>query len=120
GPVTTVSFYLNLAAGKYSGQTVSVPPGMTLYISGSPSSQLPTNFDPNQPAFTLVSGNVLVSNITFTSTGDAPTILVTGGNLTLRNAVVQESATSLTRPSPSPAAPWTLERRPAPATTSST
>src|SRR5207302_7878032 len=29
--------------------------------------------------------------VTFVTTGDAPTILVTGGNLTLRNCVIQES-----------------------------
>jgi hypothetical protein len=92
GPLANpVSFYLNLAPGKYSGQTVSVPSGMTLYINGSASSQLPTNLDPAQPAFTLVSGSVVVSNVTFTSTGDASAVLVTGGNLMLRNDVVQES-----------------------------
>jgi hypothetical protein len=86
---TPVSFNLNLAPGKYSGQTVSVPTWMTLYINGTPNNQLPTNFDPAQPAFTLLSGNVVVSNVTFTSTGTAPAVVVSGGNLSLRHDIVQ-------------------------------
>jgi hypothetical protein len=88
GPsVTAVSVYLNLATGNYTSQTLQIPSGMTLYINGVPG----TTIDPASPAFTLTSGNVVVSNVTFVTTGDAPTILVTGGSLTLRNCVVQES-----------------------------
>jgi parallel beta-helix repeat protein len=82
-----VSVYLNLAPGSYQTQTVQVPTGMTLYINGVPG----TTIDPASPAFTVTSGNVVVSNVTFVTTGDAPTILVTGGSLTLRNDVVQGS-----------------------------
>src|SRR5262249_55637610 len=48
-----------------------------------------TNQVQGQSSFT--SGNVIVRDVTFTESGDAPTILVTGGSLTLRNCVVQES-----------------------------
>jgi hypothetical protein len=89
GPsVNAVNVYLNLATGTYTAQTVSVPNGMTLYINGVPG----TTIDPAGPAFTLTSGNAVLSNVTFVTTGDAPTILVTGGNLTLRDDVIQESA----------------------------
>jgi parallel beta-helix repeat protein len=85
---TTASVFLNLAPGTYSATTVQVPAGMTLYINGTPG----TVIDPASPAFTLTSGNVVVSNVTFVTTGDAPTILVTGGSLTLRNDTIQESS----------------------------
>ena len=84
-----VSLYLNLAPGLYSGEAVSVPTGMTLYINGTQGNVVPTTVDPDTPAFTVASGNVVVSNVTFVTTGDAPTILVTGGRLTLRNDVIQ-------------------------------
>jgi SdrD B-like domain len=63
---------------------------MTLYIDGAPG----TTIDPDLPAFTLASGNVVISHVTFVTTGDAPTILVTGGRLTLRHDVIQESTGS--------------------------
>jgi hypothetical protein len=86
--VVPVSVFLNLAPGNYTPTTVQVPAGMTLYINGTPG----TVIDPASPAFTVTAGNVVVSNVTFITTGDAPTILVTGGSLTLRNDVIQESA----------------------------
>jgi hypothetical protein len=96
--VVPVSVYLNLAPGTYTqqngtGYTLNLPTGMTLYINGTTptNNQVPTTIDPASPAFTVASGNVVVSNVTFVTTGDAPTILVTGGSLTLRNCVVQES-----------------------------
>jgi hypothetical protein len=85
--VVPVSVYLNLASGTYQQQTVQVPQGMTLYINGVPG----TTIDPDSPAFTVTSGNVVVSNVTFVTTGDAPTILVTGGSLRLRHDTIQES-----------------------------
>jgi hypothetical protein len=84
---TTASVYLILAPGSYTPTTVQVPGRMALYINGTPG----TVIDPASPAFTLTSGNVVVSGITFITTGDAPTILVTGGSLTLRNDIIQES-----------------------------
>jgi hypothetical protein len=82
-----VSVYLNLAPGTYTPTTVQIPTGMTLYINGTQG----TTIDPATSAFTLASGNVVVSNVTFITTGDAPTILVTGGHLTLRNDTIEES-----------------------------
>jgi hypothetical protein len=76
---------------KYWSQTVSAPENLTIFINGNPVSQVPTTVDPEVPALIVNSGNVIVSHVTFTESGDAPTILVTGGHLTLRNAVIQES-----------------------------
>src|SRR5262249_6678438 len=43
------------------------------------------------PALTVNSGTAVVQNMIFTTNGNAPTILVKGGNLTLRSDYVQES-----------------------------
>jgi hypothetical protein len=88
GPtVTQVAVNVNLAPGKYSNLTVNIPTGLTLNIVGGPN----VTIDPAQPAFTVAGGNVYVSNVTFTESGDAPTILVTGSSLALRNDIIQES-----------------------------
>jgi hypothetical protein len=47
--------------------------------------------DPSYPALTVAGGQVTVLNCNLLTTGDAPTILVTGGSLTLRNDIIQES-----------------------------
>jgi hypothetical protein len=87
-PVTVV---LNLASGKYSGETLSVPYNMTLVINGTTTNSLPTTLDPNVPALVFTSGNLVVTNVTFAESGAASTILVTGGHLTLRNDIVRAS-----------------------------
>jgi hypothetical protein len=89
-----VSVYLNLAAGTYAPMTVQVPSWMTLSTNGVQGTQI----DPSSPAFTLLGGNVVISNITFVTTGNAPTILVAGGNLTLHNDVVTQSSAAGTEP----------------------
>jgi RTX calcium-binding nonapeptide repeat (4 copies) len=83
-----ISVYLNLAPGTYTATSVDIPAGMTLYINGVAGTQI----DPASPAFMITSGKVVVANVTFVTTGNAPTILVTGGSLTLRNDTIQESA----------------------------
>jgi hypothetical protein len=87
GPVTIV---LNLVGpGKYTSATASPPSGATLIINGVVTN---TIVDPATPALIVTSGHVIVENVTFTESGDAPTILVSGGSLTLRNDVVQSSS----------------------------
>jgi uncharacterized delta-60 repeat protein len=83
---------LDLAPITYGGLMVNVPNGMTLVIgTTSYTGGQQATIDPALPAFTVVSGNVVVSNVTFVTTGNAPTILVQGGKLTLRNDIIQES-----------------------------
>jgi|GEM_PF-5973545 len=85
---------LDLAPITYGGLTVNVPGGMTLVIgTANYTGGQQATIDPAAPAFTVVSGNVIVSNVTFVTTGDAPTILVQGGSLTLRNDTIEESST---------------------------
>src|SRR5262249_21002959 len=91
---TTVngSVYLNLAPATYGGLTVTVPTGMTLFIgTTSYSGGQQATIDPALPAFTLLGGNVVISNVTLVTTGDAPTILVQGGNLKLRHDTIQDT-----------------------------
>src|SRR5262249_47868938 len=86
-PPVTLDLQLS---GKVGSVTVNAPSNVTLYINGvlTPAG---TTLDPDVPALVVSSGTVIVSNVTFTESGDAPTILVTGGSLTLRNDIIQES-----------------------------
>ena len=47
---------------------------------------------PRAPALTVTSGTVVVTGVTFFTTGDAPTILVTGGTLVLGDDIIQQSS----------------------------
>jgi hypothetical protein len=106
GQYGNVSVILNLqttdAQGnpyKYHAATVSLNAGVTLIINGEVTNainnQTPNAWvDPATPALTVNAGNVIVQNVTFTESGAAPTILVNGGHLTLRNDIVQESTGS--------------------------
>jgi hypothetical protein len=89
-PVATLNLQLS---GKVGQVTVNAPPNLTLYINGvlTPAG---TTIDPAVPALVVNAGNVIVSHVTFTESGDAPTILVTGGHLTLRDDSIQESTGS--------------------------
>jgi uncharacterized delta-60 repeat protein len=83
-----VNLGVNLAGGSYSDVTASPPLGVTLVINGSGGS---TTIVGHSPALTVSSGNVIVENVTLSTPTDDATILVTGGSLTLRNDLIQES-----------------------------
>ena len=90
-PVDLPDATLNLQmSGKVGQVTVNAPAKLTLYINGV-HTQTGTTIDPHVPALVVNSGNVIVSNVTFTESGDAPTIVVQGGSLMLRNGIIQES-----------------------------
>jgi hypothetical protein len=67
--------------------------GVSFILRGSP---VPngTTVDPGTPALTVSAGNVTVESVSFTESGAAPTILVTGGRLALRNVIVNSSTGS--------------------------
>jgi uncharacterized delta-60 repeat protein len=77
---------LDLRGGTYStnGVVVHPPDNVTFVVQNG-------TLDPSYPALTVAGGHVIVRNCTLLTTGDAPTILVSGGQLTLRNDVIQES-----------------------------
>jgi hypothetical protein len=82
-PVTII---LDLGGGTYSsgGFSANPPTNVTFVVQNG-------TLDPSYPALTVAGGLVSVLHCTLTTTGDAPTILVTGGSLTLRNDIIQES-----------------------------
>ncbi|HEV3146197.1 MAG TPA: SdrD B-like domain-containing protein [Gemmataceae bacterium] len=86
GVTQPVTIILDLMGGTWSsgGVAASPPPNVTFEIKNG-------TLDPTYPALTVAGGVVEVSNCTLTTSGENPTILVTGGSLTLRSDVVQES-----------------------------
>jgi Ca2+-binding RTX toxin-like protein len=84
-----VEIVLTVADGNYGGQFVDLNPGVVLIIDGAGNS---VTFTGASPAFTVSSGDVVVRGVTFVNSTDAPTILVTGGSLVLRDSVVQETS----------------------------
>ncbi len=87
-PVTIV---LDLGGGTYSTNGVVYGPSDPTTAQNVTWIVQNGVLDPSLPALTVGGGHVIVQNCTLTTTGDAPTILVTGGNLTLQNDIVQES-----------------------------
>ena len=80
---------LVIEGGTLEGQIVNVPEGYTLIVDGADGQ---TIFTGASPALTVLAGDVVFrNNITFTNTTDAPTILVQGGSLTLRDVLVEET-----------------------------
>jgi uncharacterized delta-60 repeat protein len=83
---TDVTIAIDLGGGAYStnGVALNPPAGVHVVIQNG-------TLDPSSPALTVAGGAVTVQGCTLFTTGDSPTIVVTGGHLTLRNDVVQES-----------------------------
>ena len=89
-PATPISIQVNLGSGSFTDiipPQDQVPQNVTLVLNGTGG----TTLFGHSPALTVSGGNVIVENVTLTTATDAPTILVTGGSLTLRNDVIQES-----------------------------
>jgi hypothetical protein len=86
GLVATI--VVTLADGEYSGQSIAVPAGVRLVIDGTGNS---ITFEGHLPAFTITSGDVRQTGLTFVNSTDAPTILVRGGSLTLQNSIISET-----------------------------
>jgi hypothetical protein len=82
-PLTII---LDLGGGTYSsgGIAANPPPNVTFVVQNG-------TLDPTYPALTVAGSQVSVLNCTLTTSGDVPTLLITGGQLTLRNDVIQES-----------------------------
>jgi uncharacterized delta-60 repeat protein len=81
-PASTV--VVDLGGQTIQDTTVNVPPQVTLqFVDGT--------FIGGSPALVVSSGVVVVKNSVFLNATDAPTVLVTGGSLVLRNDTIQES-----------------------------
>ena len=79
---------LNLSSGSYHDVVVSLQPDVTLVINGVDGG---TTIVGHSPALTIAAGNVIVNHVALTTATDAPTVLVSGGRLTLRDDDIQES-----------------------------
>jgi hypothetical protein len=89
-----ITITLNLGQGTYQDLTLSTQDNVTLIVNGMNGSVGTVNGTTvvgNSPALVVIKGNVLINNVSFSTATDAPTILVSGGQLTLRNDIVQES-----------------------------
>jgi Ca2+-binding RTX toxin-like protein len=84
---------LNLDHGTYGlGRKLDVPSGYRVIINGVKGSVV---FQGSSPALDVASGEVLVENgVQFVQATDAPTILVEGGHLVVRDSTIEESSTA--------------------------
>jgi hypothetical protein len=85
GSATPIDISVSLGSGiQVNEADLSIPSGFRVRINGG-------TWLGGSPALTLRSGDLTITNATFQNATDAPTILVTGGSLTLRDDVIQES-----------------------------
>jgi Ca2+-binding RTX toxin-like protein len=84
---------VTLTSGSYNGAEVNVPVGMTLVITDAGGQVVLTG---SSPSLIVSGGSVVVQasrpgGIRFTNATNASTVVVTGGNLLLRNCQVEET-----------------------------
>jgi hypothetical protein len=79
---------VDLGGGSFDDSTFSPPAGVTVVVVGNGTT---TTFVGQSPALDVTQGVVIISGVTFTTATDAPTILVGGGSLTLRDDLIEES-----------------------------
>jgi hypothetical protein len=85
---TTATITIDLGSGTFSDSTLSPPAGVSVVVIGNGTT---TTFVGHSPAFEVTQGSVSVFGVNLATDTDAPTVLVTGGSLTLHNDVIQES-----------------------------
>jgi hypothetical protein len=89
-PVTLI---LDLGGGTYStGGVTANPPLYVAFVVQN------GTLDPFYPALTVSGGQVAVLHCTLTTSGNAPTLQVTGGSVTLRNDTILQTSTAYTYP----------------------
>ncbi len=84
-PGTPMTVTLDLGGGTYTTDThVSTQPGVTLVITNG-------TLVGGSPALTVNSGTVVLDGVTAVNATNAPTILVNGGSLKVRNSTIQDA-----------------------------
>ena len=84
-PGSPVTVTLNLGGGTYlTGSAVQTQPGVTLVI-------LNGTLVGGSPALIVTGGLVILNHVTAVNATNAPTILVSGGSLIVRNSTIEES-----------------------------
>jgi uncharacterized delta-60 repeat protein len=92
----TIEVVLDVDPGSYPLGSISVPAGLKLLLDGRGSGVpgVQTFASSSGPVLTLVSGDVLIRNGAALASTGGSTIVVQGGQLTLRNSTVTETTTS--------------------------
>jgi hypothetical protein len=85
---TPVTISVNLGNANYTDLAPSPHAGSTLVITGSGGT---TTVVGHSPALAVSGGNVIVSDLTLVTDTDSPTLIVSGGSLTLRNVDIEET-----------------------------
>ncbi len=85
---TPTTIYVALGSGTFNDSTLKPNAGVTVVVTGNGTA---TKFVGHSPALVVTQGTVIVSGATFTTDSDSPTILVTGGDLILRDDVIESS-----------------------------
>ena len=80
----TFDIVVDLNGQNFNGQVVNLPTGVNLILQNG-------SLQGASPALTVTAGSIIAAGMTFTNATDAPTILVSGGVLTLRDSIVEES-----------------------------
>ena len=99
-PTAPVSINLDLTntTVDYTDMVVSVPQNVTLVISGTEGTVV---IQGNSPALTVTSGDgdvVIGPNVVLTTSTDSPTVLVTGGSLTVSGSTITQDDPSSSQP----------------------
>lgn len=89
-PVTVI---LRMAAGSYTDLSLGTNPNVTLEVlgSGKVGTANGTKVVGSSPAVEMTGGNVVLANLDLTTDTDASTVVVSGGQLTVRDSIVEES-----------------------------
>jgi hypothetical protein len=83
---TPVTLTMNLGSANYTDLTPSPKANITLVIQGSGGT---TTIVGHSPALAVAGGNVVMSDLTLITDTNAPTVVVSGGSLTLRNVDIE-------------------------------
>lgn len=92
-PGAPVAITIILGVGPYSGVTLSAPANILLDLAGNDTKSVDGTqiASSSGPAVTVTSGEVFVQGDHLATSANAPTVLVTGGHLTLDQVDIQES-----------------------------
>ena len=80
-PSKPITVTIDLDGGTYMDTQISAPPGLTVVIRNG-------TLQGGSPALVLDSGTVVVQSVTLTNATDAPTVVVNGGSLTVRDSSI--------------------------------
>jgi uncharacterized delta-60 repeat protein len=92
---TEIEVLIDVDPGSYSPLSVSVPAGLKLILDGDNGAcGTRTLTGTGAPALTVAGDVVIRAGMAFAESGNAPAIVVQGGQLTMRNSTVTETTTT--------------------------